>query len=359
MKKNRKIIILLTLILAAATLLCSCGAPNTVSTDTKYKLAFITSLYPDAGGKEIYQRAEFALSGETVSGCAWKALNGYRKNTYDSATADTLAAVKYYTPAEAKGTDTVSYSSAFTAAAKKQFELAAAGGAEMIVVTGDSFANAYLEIKDTTKTYGEITFVFITSSGSKLANASSLNAKTTAIILNNSQLGYLFGYYAAEKGYKKIGYCGADGASSEAFVKGLKAGAEAAGGSEVVSSLTSSGPVENIINEDMEKLKDADIIIGDELTASYVAASGKKYASIYKDDNAEFYLTVNSEVLTAKLTEMINSARQSNTGSVKTLGVSDGIFVYSGSDTLVEVPEFAEAYTETETTADSTETTAA
>ena len=35
--------------------------------------------------------------------------------------------------------------------------------------------------------------------------------------------------------------------------------------------------------------KDADIVIGDELTMSYIAASGKKYASIYNDDKAEFF----------------------------------------------------------------------
>lgn len=353
MKKYSKIIVLSALMLAVITFLCSCGAPNTVSTDTKYKLALVTSLYPDAGGKETYEKAQFALSAETVSGCAWKALNEYRKNTYDSTTSDTLAAIKYYTPAEAKGTDTVSYAAAFTAAAKKQLELAAAGGAEMIVVTGDDYTNAYLEVKDTTKTFGEITFVLLTVPGSKTAQAASLNAKTTAIVFDNVQFGYLFGYYAAQNGYKKIGYAGADGAASEDFVKGLKAGAEACGGCEVISQLTSSGPVENVIKEDIEKLKDADILVGDELTMSYIAASGKKYASIYKDEKAEFYITVNSEVLSAKLKDMINAARQSNSGNVKMLSATDGIFVYSKSETLIDAPQSEIQTTATETAAES------
>ncbi len=352
MKKYRKLIILISLMLAVTAFLCSCGAPNTVSTDTKYKLTLVTSLYPDANGAETNERAALALSDKTVSGCAWKALNEYRKNTYDSTTADSLAAIKYYTPAEAKGTDTVSYAAAFTAAAKKQLELAAAGGAEIIVVCSDDYANAYLEVKDTTKTFGEVTFVLLTVPGSKLAQAATLNAKTTAVVLDNSQFGYLFGYYAAQKGYKKIGYAGADGAASEAFVTGLKAGAEAGGGSEVKTSLTSSGPVDNIIKEDIEKLNDADILIGDELTMSYIAASGKKYASIYADEKAEFSVSINGEKLTAKLADIINTARQSNAAAVKVLTAADGIFVYSGDEALVEVPEFAAVNTETETTAE-------
>lgn len=338
MKKYRKVLILVSLMLAAVTLLCSCGAPNTVSTDTKYKLALVTSLYPDAGGAENYKKAEFALSDKTVSGCAWKALNQYRKSTYDSTTSDKLAAIKYYTPAEAKGTDTVSYAAAFTAAAKKQLELAQAGGAEMIVVSGEDYTNAYLEVKDDTKKFGEITFVLLTVPGSKAASAAALNPKTTAVVFDNTQFGYLFGYYAAEKGFKKIGYTGADGTASESFINGLKAGAEAGGGAEVLTQLTSSGPVENIIKEDLDKISGADILIGDELTMSYVAASGKKYASIYSDEKAEFYVTVNAEALSAKLADIINTARQSNTSAVKQLSAEDGIFVYSGSDTLVDAP---------------------
>lgn len=347
MKMKKKIIILTALVLAVTTLLCSCGAPNTVSTDTKYENAFITSLYAKTKDAEINEKATFTLSNETVSGCAWNAVKA-------------LGSYKYYTPAEAKGDDKTSYSAAFTNAAKKQFELAAAGGAKIIVVSGEEYADAYLGIKDTTKTFGDVTFVLLTVVGSDLAKEENLNAKTTAVVLDNSQLGYLFGYYAAEKGFKKIGYAGADTKASAAFLTGLKAGAEAFGGAEVVSSLTSSGPVENIINEDIDKIKDADILIGDELTVPYIASSGKKYASIYKDEKAEFYITVNSEKLTAKIAEMITSAKQSNKGTVKHLSVSDGIFVYSGSDTLVEVPDFIDAYTETtETTAESTDTTAA
>ena len=353
MKKYSKIIVLSALMLAVITFLCSCGAPNTVSTDTKYKLTLVTSLYPDANGAEMNERAALALSDKTVSGCAWKALNEYRKNTYDSTTSDTLAAIKYYTPAEAKGTDTLSYAAAFTVAARKQLELAAAGGAEIIVVTGADYADAYLEVKDTTKTFGEITFVIITTPGSRLAQAASLNAKTTAVIIDNVQFGYLFGYYAAQNGYKKIGYAGADNVASEDFIKGLKAGAEAVGDSEVVSQLTSSGPVENIIKEDIEKVSSADILIGDELTMSYIAASGKKYASIYKDDKAEFYITVNSDNLVAKLKDFINTARQSNAGTVKQLSAADGIFVYSGSETLVDAPQTEIAVSAPETAAES------
>jgi len=356
MKKTIKIIAFIALAVILLSYLCSCGAPNTVSTDTKYKLALATQLYPDAEGAELSKIAEFALGTETVSGCAWKALKEYRKSTYDSTTTDTVAAIKYYTPAEAKGTDTVSYSAAFTAAAKKQLELAAAGGAEIIVITDDDYTNAYLEIKDTTKTFGEITFVLLTVPGSRVANAAALNAKTTAVVLDNEQYGYLFGYYAVQNGYKKIGYAGEDNNASAAFISGLRAGVEAAGEGEVLTSLTSSGPVENVIKEDVAKISDkADILIGDQLTMSYIKTSGKKYASIYNDEKAEFYITINSEVLTAKLTEIINTARQSNAATVKRLTAADNIFVYSKESELISVPELSLSKADATQTAETTQ----
>ena len=334
MKKHNKPIILTALIITIITVFCSCTAPNTVSTDTEYKLAMITELFP-VEGLENYQLAETAIKGDTVSASAWKALNEYRKTTYDSSL-KTVEAIKYYTPAEAKGSDNVSYSVAFREAAKKQFELAAAGKANLIVTTNDDFSQAYLECKDVTKTFGEVSFVLITVPGSIVSNPASLNAKTTAVVIDTAQYGYLFGYYAAEKGFKKVGYVGADNNTSAAFSAGLKKAAEDLG-IEIVTTLTSSGPIEAIIKEDIAKT-DAELLIGDELTMSYVASSGKKYASIYKDDAAQFYVTADTEVLTSKLTAVITTARQTTAGTVKTLSASDGIFI-SSEGTLPKIPD--------------------
>ena len=98
----------------------------------------------------------------------------------------------------------------------------------------------------------------------------------------------------------------------------------------------------NVVNADIAKAAEgADLLIGDELTSSFIAASGKKYASIYKDDKAEFSVTINASVITAKLADIINECRQINAGTVRTLSAGDGIFVYSGDTALVEVPDFS------------------
>ena len=41
MKKHAKLITVISLFIALSALLCSCTAPNTVSTDTKYKLTMV------------------------------------------------------------------------------------------------------------------------------------------------------------------------------------------------------------------------------------------------------------------------------------------------------------------------------
>lgn len=341
MKKHIKLTAVILLAVAAIALLCSCTAPNTVSTGTKYKLVLVTELFPAADGVTSQEQAEFALGDNTVSGCAWAALKEYRKKTYDDATTDKLAAIKYYTPAAAEGSDSVTYSSAFTTAAKKQLELAASGGAEVIVLSNDDFSGAYLEVKDTTKTFGDVSFVILTVPGSRVSEAASLNAKTTAVIFDARQYGYLFGYYAASNGFKNVAYVGADNAASKAFTEGLEKAAAAQGISSK-SVYTASGPVDSVVNADIAKAAEgADLLIGDELTSSFIAASGKKYASIYKDDKAEFSVTINASVITAKLADIINECRQINAGTVRTLSAGDGIFVYSGDTALVEVPDFS------------------
>ena len=342
MKKHAKLITVISLFIALSALLCSCTAPNTVSTDTKYKLTMVTELFPLSEGDSLAGRADKALGETTVSGGAWAALKEYRKKTYDDSTTDKLAAIKYYTPAEASGTDSTPYAAAFTASAKKQLELAAAGGAEIIVLPSDSFSGAYLEVKDATKKFGEIAFVIITVPGSKVSNAASLNAKTTAVVLDARQFGYLFGYYAAENGFSSVAYVGADNAASKAFVTGLDKAASDKG-IKAAHTLTSSGPVESVIKADIEKASDgADLLIGDELTIPYIAASGKKYASIFADDKAEFSVTVDHAVLKAFRADVINECRQINAGTVKNLGADNGIFVYSGSETVITVPELPE-----------------
>ena len=368
MKTNRKILVLIALILAAVAFLCSCSAPNTVSTNTEFKLALITSVYPDANGAEMDERSTTALmltaAGtdpviETVAGSAWKAIS--KQGVF----------YKYYTPSEVEGTSKKSYSEAFKEAAAQQLSLAVSGGAERMVIIGDEYADAYLSVKDN-KNLEKVNVVILTVPGSQLNSLSSINGKTTVVVLDNQQLGYHFGYYAAMSGYKKIGYAGLDGAASKSFVEGLTEGAKAAGETEVISRYLTSVPTEenlynadengktlkedNLITADISKLADADILIGDELTMSFVAKyckeKNKKYASIYKDEGAEFYITVNSEVLTSKLTDIIRNAGYSK---IIHLLDTDGIFKYSGGEMeAAPYTEIADAVYDTaaETTAE-------
>lgn len=333
MKSKNKLIILTVSVLAVIALLTSCRAPNTVTSDTKYTLALITNLYP---GADINSRSTLAISSDsTVSGNAWAALKD-RKKSDD--------AVKYYVPADVVGSEKESYSDAFTKAAVKQLDLAVSGGAKLVVLTSDDFSGLYKTVKDSAKKYGDICFVVITVPGSELAEAGNLNAKTTSVVLDNAQFGYIFGYKAVKSGFAAPGYIGADNAASKAFITGLKEGVSAADGdpAKVVSVLTSSGPVDEIIRSDLEKLSGADLLIGDELTISYVAASGKKYASIFNDSSAEFSVTVNPEVLKAKLYEAIDGVDKINAGTVVKLTEADGIFKYE-IDGGIEVPEISAA----------------
>lgn len=335
MKFVKKSVIVVLLLAAAVTLLSSCRAPDTVSSGTKYTLALITELFPDANGADYNTRAEFAIKSEaTVSGNAWAALKDNKKSD---------DAVKYYIPASVTGSEKETYSEAFTKAGVKQLELAAAGGAEIILLSSDDFSGVYAKAKESPKKYTQC-FVLITVPGSEFAESGNLNTKTTAVVLDAAQFGYLFGYYAVKNGYKAPGYIGADNNASRAFVKGFEEGVKAAGNAEASAHhyLTSSGPVESIIKSNLDKLSaESDILIGDELTASYVAASGKKYASIYKDDSAVFSVTVNPEVLKAKISDAVKNVKNINAGTVVKVSAADGLFVYSGSENLVDVPDIA------------------
>ena len=350
MKKQYKIIALIVLAATAVALLTGCRPPNTVSSGTPYKLAMLMNVYPyekaENGEYDLNAAATRALSDASVSGCAWAALKDHAKTTSDSDRTgdDKTEAVKYYVPSLALTlkNDNKSYGDKFTSAAQQQLKTAVeTNKAATVVITSDEFAGAYAKVKDEKK-YKDASFVIVTNPASDLLKDGAINSKTTAVVLQTEQHGYLFGYYAAEKGFKNIGYFGAEGSASVAFVTGLKKGAEA-GGASVVDFCTSSGPNETVIKEDLEANipGTVDLLIGDELTMQYVAASGKKYASICKDEKAEFSVTINGEVLTAKLKEAVSGARLISNPKTVWITAADGLFVYSGSTELVTVPEFS------------------
>jgi hypothetical protein len=322
MKYNGKLLIILSLVIAAVTVLCSCQV-NTSSTGTKYKYVMI-------GGLSDVEE-------QTVNGAIWRSIKEYQKKSIDESTNDKLPTIKYFTPASVSGSDSKSYSEAFTEAAKKQIELAAAGGAEVIFLPSDAYSDAYLSIKDNSKNFGNINFIILTVPGSKTADVVALNGKTTSIVLETIQYGYVFGYVLTATNHASIGYIGAEGRTSEDFItgikKGCKAASEAKGAAEpsLETEIITVGPNEAVISEKAASLcGKCDVVIGDEMTNGAVkkaaADAGKQYASIYEDEGAVMSFSLDCDVLTGKLTSIITECRQRSNGYVMNLGVESGIF---------------------------------
>ena len=185
--------------------------------------------------------------------------------------------------------------------------------------------------------YGSINFIVLTVPGSKTDDVVALNGKTTAVVINTLQYGYVFGYVLTASGYSSIGYIGAEGKTSDDFIIGVKAGckaaAEAKGAAEpaLETEIITSGPNKTVIDEKTASLcGKCDVIIGDEMTngaAKEAAASaGKKFASIYEDESAVMSFSLNCDALTEKLTATITECRQRSNGFVMNLGIADGIF---------------------------------
>ena len=323
MKINKKLLIAVCIILAALTLLCSC-AVNTSSTDTKYKYVMIGTLSD--------------TEEQTVNGAVWRAIKAYQKKSIDETTNDKLPTIKYYTPAGAAGTDSKSYAEAFTEAAKKQLELAASGGAEIIILPSDAYAGAYEAVKDNSKNFGNVNFIILTVPGSSVSNVVALNGKTTAVVIDVRQYGYVFGYVLTASGFSSIGYVGAEGKTSDGFITGVKAGCKDAAAAKslteptIATKIVTTGPSASVIADNANALAaECDVLIGDEMTQSAVAEAAekadKKYASIFADEKAEMTFSLNCDVLTEKLASTITECRQRSNGYVMTFGVSDGIFV--------------------------------
>ena len=71
---------------------------------------------------------------------------------------------------------------------------------------------------------------------------------------------------------------------------------------------------------------------------------------VSKRFSSKVYININSDIVIPKLTEIINTARQSNAAAVKRLGAGDGIFTYSKNDTLIDVPELSLSKTDAAST---------
>ena len=316
--KSNKFMILVCVIISAVMILCSCNV-NTSTTDTKYKIVMIGNIK--------------SVDEQTISGALWRALKANAK-TISSTTTH-----KYYAPAAVSGSDSKSYNSAFTDAAKKQLELAAAGGAEIITLPSDAYSDAYLSVKDDTKNYGNIHFLILTVPGSSTSDVSKLNNKTTAVVINTVEYGYVFGYVLASSGCKTIGYLGIEGKTSEDFIAGLKIGSKAAADEKglAIPEIKSKVTNPDLAGENAAALAaECDVIIGDELTQTAVAASGGKYASIFEDENAVMSFSVNCTVLETLMTDIIKNCKQPEVGEVKNLGIKDNIFTLKAGNMTEE-----------------------
>ena len=323
MKFNKKILILICIILSAVMILCSCNV-NTSTTNTKYKYVMIGNLKSN--------------DEQTINGSVWRAILNNTVNT--------VYTYKYYAPASVSGSETKSYTTAFTDAAKKQIELAASGGAEIIILPSDAYSDAYLAVKENTKTYGNINFLILTVPGSSTSDVTKLNNKTTAVVINTIEYGYVFGYVLSSSGYKTIGYLGIEGKTSEDFIAGLTKGSKAAAEAKGTETPDIKSKMTNpdLADENARTLAaECDVIIGDETTQSIIAAAAIKekdtsepgktddellfeYASVFEDEKAVMSFSVNCDVLTEFLTKIIKDCKERTIGDVEALGIKDNIF---------------------------------
>lgn len=324
----KKILIFILLCAMSLGVLTSCAPPNTVTSGTQYLLTMI-------GGFESVDEL-------TLNGAAWRAIKKVQSESFNLSNTDSKENIKYYPLADFAGNDTVSYADAMKAAALKQLQLAAAGGAKVIIVPSDDYVPAFNAAVNE-KAFANVSFVIYSYPGSAVSGA-GVAGKTYVVVLDNAQLGYLIGRTAYEFGYKNLGFIGVEGAASASLASGIAKGFdEAATSAEDKSAsfnytYTAPGAIGDVVKASYNNLVDAgcDAIVSFGDTESAVIAASKEskvpYISASGNTDSVFTYGYDYEVVTNATVTAVKESSLLSAAYAKTVNAADGLFVYGTED---------------------------
>lgn len=348
MKLKRSLLFLILFALTVSTL-TSCGScvSDKTSTGTKYDIMMIG----DISGKEEPQ---------TLEDISWLAVKGFTEGTNQK--------YKYFAPSETEISNRVETEKKQREEAKRlsyftQIQLATTqrnATKSMIVLPGEDCADTYFEyiVKDEKydKNYNGIWFLLPgVSSVHQAANVDNLAVKTVSLVVNENELGQLYGYTAVKCGYKAIGYLGSDSEYSKSFKAGIEEGIAKAKTELSISdiSLTDDTSYDADAKTRAASLYETcDIVIpenGEFASALKESHGNKAFASIETaDSEAAFSYTVNASALAEVIQNTLTKLSNIGEGKeVKTTGCADGIWSFVGGTNTSFTEDSAKAFMDT------------
>ncbi len=338
MKKKILAIILCTLLAVCAVFNSGCTGcfSDTTTSGTKYELLMISELPHSADGNNAA-----VIDTSDFRGAVWQGIK-------DAANTDGLK-YKYFPPAKAVKTESVSYLRAFSDTVTQQLSLAVTAAntdnKPVIILPGDEFVPAYMAYQESnTKVFGNIyTMIVGASPLSDAANTGKTNEKCYTMVIDYTAMAYLSGYTAVTAGYTKIGYLGYDDALTKSMLEGLILGAEKAAadkglanGSVEVKYSYATSP-DDTANAD-ELFASCDIVMPEnsELQSLLLSCAGDK-AVIGVTEKTDGAVKLSYHVSSKRLSELVKAALQStvrgiSTGVVNKVGISENMFNYTAAD---------------------------
>ncbi len=347
--KLKRLLLLLILFALTVSTLASCGScvSDKTSTGTKYDVMMIG----DITGKDEPQ---------TLEDISWFAVKGF--------TAGTNQKYKYFAPSEIEISNRVETEQKQREEAKRlsyftQIQLAVSqrnATKSMIVLPGEDCADTYFEYvaKDEkySKNYEGVWFLLPgVSSVHQAANVDNLAVKTVSLVINENELGQLYGYTAVKCGYKTIGYLGSDSEYSKSFKAGIEEGITKA---KTEVSISDVSFTDNTLYDEDAKTRaislyeTCDIVIPENIEFSNILKEthgSKAFAAVETaDPEAALSYIVNASTLTEIIQNtLIKLSTIGESKEVRTAGCADGIWSFAGGTNTSFTEDDAKAFMNT------------